>query len=108
MRLRKVYDGFQQLKQKGYAVDAVAPQAAMYLTVLLNLKDKTTSEGKVLETQEDVTDYILSEAKLALVPFYAFGAERTSPWYRLSVGTCRYEELDQMFTKLEAALGKLH
>ncbi len=107
MRLHKVYNGFQQLKQKGYVVDAVAPQAAMYLTVLLNLKNKTKSNGKKLETQEDVTDYILSEAKLALVPFYAFGAERTSPWYRLSVGTCKYEELDAMFEKLEGALHQL-
>ena len=107
MRLDKIFAGFQQLKQKGYAVDAIVPQAAIYLTVLLNLKNKTTSGGKQLETQEDVTDYILSEAKLALVPFYAFGGERTSTWYRLSVGTCRYEELDQMFAMLEAALSKL-
>ena len=107
IRLRKVYDGFQQLKQKGYTVDAVAPQAAMYLTVLIDLKNKTTSDGKKLETQEDVTDYVLSEAKLALVPFYAFGGERTSPWYRLSVGTCKYEQLDAMFEKLESALSKL-
>lgn len=107
MRLDKIFAGFQQLKQKGYAVDAIVPQAAIYLTVLLDLKNKTTADGKKLETQEDTTNYILSEAKLALVPFYAFGAERTSPWYRLSVGTCKYEDLDAMFKKLENALQKL-
>ena len=106
MRLRKVYDGFIRLKQKGYAVDAVAPQAAIYLTVLLNLTGKTAGE-QALTTQEDVTGYILSEAKLAIVPFYAFGADKYTPWYRLSVGTCRYEELDDMFVKLEKALSKL-
>ncbi len=107
MRLHKVYDGIIQLKQKGYAVDAIAPQAAIYLTVLFDLKNKTTGDGKLLASQEEVTHYILSEAKLALVPFYAFGAEKESPWYRLSVGTCRYEQLDEMFEKLENALCQL-
>ena len=106
-RLHKVYDCFISLKNKGYAVDAVAPEAAIYLTILFDLVSKKTSEGKLLQSQADVTDYILDEAKLALVPFYAFGAEMSSPWYRLSVGTCRLEELDEMFVKLETALGKL-
>ncbi len=107
MRLQKVYAGFMDLKEKGYPVDAIAPQAAIYLTILINLTGKHTAEGKVLTTQEEVTDYLLSEAKLAIVPFYAFGAERSSPWYRLSVGTCRYDELDEVFQKLEAAMAKL-
>lgn len=107
VRLQKVYEGFMKLKQKGYAVDAVSPQAAIYLTVMFNLMGKQTEEGKELSTQADVTSYLLSEAKLAVVPFYAFGAEADSPWYRLSVGTCKYEELDEVFSKLEAALYKL-
>ncbi len=106
-RLHKVYEGITALKEKGFAVDAVTPQAAIYLTVLFDLVNKKTGDGKTLETQSDVTGYLLSEAKLAIVPFYAFGAEKSSPWYRLSVGTCRYEELDGMFEKLETALGKL-
>ena len=36
-RLRSIYDGFIALKAKGYPVDAVAPQAAIYLTIQLNL-----------------------------------------------------------------------
>lgn len=107
MRLRKVYDCFLSLKSKGYDVDAIAPQAAIYLTVKLNLTGKKTLLGKTLQTQVDVTDYLLSEAKLAVVPFFAFGAENTSPWYRLSVGTCRLEELSEMFHKLEDALAIL-
>ena len=108
MRLQKVYEGMINLKQKSYAVDAITPQAAIYLTVLFNLVGMQTGKGKILSTQSDVTEYLLSEAKLAIVPFYAFGAEANSPWYRLSVGTCRYEELDEMFEKLEAALSQLH
>ncbi len=54
-----------------------------------------------------MTDYILSEAKLAIVPFSAFGASSESPWYRISVGTCKVEELEEMFEKLETALRQL-
>jgi aspartate aminotransferase len=105
-RLTMFYKGFQSLKEKGYAVDAVTPQAAIYLTIKLDLKGKTTPDRE-LASQADVTDYILSEAKLAVVPFYAFGADRDSPWYRLSVGTSKTEEIPQMFAGLEAALAKL-
>jgi aspartate aminotransferase len=94
------------LKEKGFPVDAVTPQAAIYLTLKLDLVGKRTPE-KVLENQEDVTDYILCEAKLAVVPFYAFGADRKSPWYRLSVGTCKKEDLAEMLNGLEQALMRL-
>lgn len=106
-RLRNIYEGFQQLKAKGYRVDAVTPQAAIYLTIQLNLTGSTTAEGRQLVTQADVTSYILSEAKLAVVPFSAFGAGSQSPWYRLSVGTCRKEDIPEMLGKLEDALKKL-
>jgi aspartate aminotransferase len=52
----------------------------------------------------DVTSYLLQYAKLAIVPFYAFGAPKSSPWYRLSVGTCKREELDVMLEQLGDAL----
>lgn len=106
-RLTSIYKGFQDLKAAGFAVDAIAPQAAIYLTVQIDLADKKTAAGETLETQADVTAYILNEAKLALVPFYAFGAERTSSWYRLSVGCCKKEDIEIMLGKLKAALEKL-
>lgn len=107
-RLHKIYDGFIALKSKGFTVDAVAPQAAIYLTVKVDLVGKKTAEGNLLATQADVTDYILSEAKLAIVPFSAFGASKNNPWYRVSVGTCKLEDVNELFEKLEAALQKLN
>lgn len=107
IRLTAIYNGLQQLKQQGFAVDAIAPQAAIYLTVQFNLCGKTTQAGNALTTQADVTAYLLNEAKLAVVPFYAFGASNTSSWYRLSVGTCKKEEIDTMLSQLKAALEKL-
>jgi len=106
-RLYRIYEGFQQLKQEGFSVDAIAPQAAIYLTVKIDLTGKRTSEGRLLRTQADVTAYILDEAKLAIVPFSAFGATKNSPWYRLSVGTCHKEEIVAMFQQLREAMEKL-
>lgn len=105
LRLTRIYDGLQQLKSKGFPVDAISPQAAIYLTVKFDLLQ--SSNGK-LNNQEEVTSYLLQEAKLAIVPFYAFGANRESPWYRMSVGTCKLEEIDEMLGQLEAALTKLN
>ena len=106
-RLQIIYDGFQQLKSEGFSVDACAPQAAIYLTIQISLVSKTTNNGNLLSTQSDVTSYILNEAKLAVVPFYAFGAPDDSDWYRLSVGTCKKEEIPEMFDKLRSALNNL-
>lgn len=106
-RLQGIYDGFMQLKKEGLAVDAIAPEAAIYLTIKIDLAGKKTAEGKLLETQSDVTAYVLNEARLAIVPFYAFGTSRSNPWYRLSVGTCRIEEIGEMIGKLREALRKV-
>lgn len=106
-RLIKIYEGFQQLKKAGFSVDAIAPQAAIYLTIQINLAGKKTSDGNTLVTQSDVTAYILDEAKLALVPFNAFGADINSNWYRLSAGCCKKEEIDTMLGKLKDALNRL-
>jgi len=106
-RLHLIYDGLQRLKKEGFTVDACAPQAAIYLTIQLNLTGKATEDGKLLSSQSDVTSYVLNEAKLAVVPFYAFGASKNSNWYRLSVGTCKKEEIPDMLAQLRDSLIKL-
>ena len=106
-RLQAIFEGFKKLNKEGFSVDAIAPEAAIYLTIQLDLAGKKTSDGLILANQEEVTSYILNEARLAVVPFYAFGASKTSSWYRLSVGTCKKNEIDQMIGQLRAALEKL-
>ena len=106
-RLQNIYDGLISLKKEGLPIDAIAPEAAIYLTIKIDLAGKKTADGKLLKDQQEVTDYILNEAKLAVVPFYAFGADRSSAWYRLSVGTCKKEEIPEMLGKLREALKKL-
>ena len=63
------------------------------MTVQFNLHEQSTADGKLLKTTTDVTKYILDEAKIALVPFYCFGSSPNSSWYRLSVGTCKIEDV---------------
>jgi aspartate aminotransferase len=106
-RLELIYQGFQKLKSEGFTVDACAPQAAIYLTIQISLVGRKTTNGVALATQADVTSYVLNEAKLAVVPFYAFGAAKNSNWYRLSVGTCKKEEIPEMLEKFKGALSKL-
>lgn len=106
-RLRRIYNGFMQLKEEGLPVDAIAPEAAIYLTIKIDLAGRKTIDGKLLTDQNDVTSYILDEARLAVVPFYAFGASRDSAWYRLSVGTCKKNEIDDMISSLREALKKI-
>jgi aspartate aminotransferase len=85
-------------------VDAIVPQAAIYLTVKIDLCGRTLPDGTRLETQSDVTTYLLEKAGLAIVPFHVFGAQGQSPWYRLSVGTVKIEDIHEMFQKLKQAL----
>lgn len=107
-RLSTIYNGLMELKQAGLPVDAIKPEAAIYLTVKIDAAGKTTPGGQLLSSQTDVTAFLLDAAGLALVPFYAFGASTSSPWYRMSIGTCKKEEIAAMLHQLRNALAPLH
>jgi aspartate aminotransferase len=106
-RLTNLYKGFKQLQSEGFAVDAIEPEAAIYLTVKIDLKGKMTHEGLLIDKQERVTEYVLNKAKLALVPFGYFGADKESSWYRISVGCCKKEEIVDVIANLREALKQL-
>ncbi len=106
-RLKAIYEGFAKLKELGYPVDVISPMAAMYLTIRFSLKGRKTSNGVEIKTTDDMSAYLLQEASLAIVPFSAFGSDRESEWYRLSVGTCKIEDIPKMLEKLKDALDKL-
>ncbi len=106
-RLDEFYKGFLELKSEGFPVDVIEPEAALYLTVKFDLIGKETSNGTVLQSVVDITDYLLKEAKVALVPFYAFGASKDSTWYRLSVGTTSKSDISEILSNLKLALERL-
>ena len=106
-RLVSFYNGFLNLKKEGFDVDAISPEAAIYLTVQFRLHGKKTNSGRVLNTTADITKYLLEEAKVAIVPFYAFGASDNSNWYRISVGNFDLEDVNSIINNLRFALKSL-
>lgn len=103
-RLDEFYKGFLELKSEGFPVDVIEPEAALYLTVKFDLIGKQTASGTVLGSVPDITNYLLKEAKVALVPFSAFGASEKSNWYRLSVGTTSKSDIADILSNLKKAL----
>lgn len=102
-----LHNAVQDLKNKGFLVDSIQPMGALYLTIKLDYLHKKTSDGKVIENSSDLVFYLISEGGVALVPFSAFGDEKSSPWFRASVGGLSADEIVKMVPKLENALAKL-
>jgi len=103
-RVDALYKGFASMKEDGFPVDAIPAEGAMYLTVKIDLAGRTLPDGKTVKDAEDVTNYLLEAANLGLVPFYAFGAQRTNPWFRISVGTLTMDRVEVVFDNLRKAL----
>lgn len=106
-RFNHLYEGIKALRAKGFPVDIIAPQGAIYLTAQFDLIGKTTANGKQIERTEDITAYLLNEAKVAVVPFTAFGCATGTNWYRISVGTLAEKDIPQVLENIENALKKL-
>jgi aspartate aminotransferase len=103
-RVNKLFNGFSALREVGYPVDAIQAQGAMYLTVKIDLIGKTTADGELLKDAQDVTMFLIKQARLGIVPFYCFGASRMSPWFRISVGTLQTESISRVMDNLREAL----
>ncbi|MBN8701675.1 MAG: pyridoxal phosphate-dependent aminotransferase [Bacteroidetes bacterium] len=106
-RLQAFYTGFTQLQKEGFKVACIAPQAAIYLTAQFRLIGMKKENGEQLSSTKEITAYLLNEAKIAIVPFYAFGDKETSDWYRISVGTCKTEDIPLIIDNIRHALKKL-
>ena len=106
--LDTLYKGFQELKSEGFAVDAIEPMGAIYLTLKLDYAGKTTPDGKVLNDSSDINFYLIKEAKIALVPFSAFGTGHEVNWFRASVGASSTEEIAAAIPRIKEALSKLN
>ncbi len=106
-RVHGYHEGFQRLKQEGYPVDSIPSQGAIYLSVRIDIRGRTTAGGKVLKDAADVTYYLIGEAGVGIVPFFAFGAGRDSDWFRLSVGTTHMAMVPQVITGIRKAIDRL-
>lgn len=106
-RVNKIYAKFMELKKDGYKVDMIAPQASIFLTVNIDIKGLKKDDGTKINSTKDITEFLIEDAKMALVPFSSFGASQDSTWYRVSVGTCTVDEIDEIMENLRNALSKL-
>lgn len=105
-RVNKLFNGFSALREVGYPVDAIQAEGAMYLTVKIDLIGKTTPDGQPLKDAEDVTMWLIKQAKVGFVPFYCFGASKQSPWFRISVGTLKVDSISVVIENLRTALNQ--
>lgn len=105
--LKVLHEGVQELKNKGLSVESIEPMGALYLTIKLDYIGKTKPDGSKIENSSDLVFYLINEGGTALVPFSAFGDEKSEPWFRASVGGLSLDEIKMMLPKLEDALGKL-
>ncbi len=105
-RVNKLFNGFSALREVGYPVDAIQAEGAMYLTVKIDLIGKTTANGDMLKDAEDVTMWLIEQAKVGFVPFYCFGASKQSPWFRISVGTLQVDAISSVIDNLRTALNQ--
>lgn len=106
-RLKLFYTGIKHLHQMHLPIDVIEPQAGLYLTVKFSLKHRSTPDHQHFSDADAILKYLLNSANVALVPFYAFGSNKNSEWFRLSVGTCKKEEISDILNRIHRTLEKI-
>ncbi len=105
--LKELHAGIQNLKSEGFAVESISPMGALYLTIKLDYLGKTAPDGSLIENSTDLVFYLINNAGMALVPFSAFGNDKSVPWFRASIGGCSLDDIKDCLPKLEQALNNL-
>ncbi len=105
-RLQAMREGFEALRAKGYPVDSINPQGAIYFSAQFRLHGMTIGD-RVLETDDDIRMLLLERAGVAVVPFQAFGVRGNTGWFRLSAGAVSMDEIRGMFPRVEALLAEI-
>jgi aspartate aminotransferase len=106
-RQQGLHKGFQKLKAEGHAVDSIEPTGAIYVSARVHPFGKTTPNGEVIKTNEDVRRFLLEGAGFGVVPFQAFGVPGETGWMRLSVGSVSEAQIEAGLVRLGAALKAL-
>jgi len=107
-RLDRLHEGFASLAAEGLPIEVIPPMGAIYLTVRIHPFERRTPQGERLQTNEAIRRYLLDAARVAIVPFQAFGVSRDDGWFRLSVGAVGIDEVGAAITRLGDALRALH
>jgi aspartate aminotransferase len=106
-RLDRLHRGLAALRADGFAIDSTPPMGAIYLAARIHPFGRRTPAGRELRSNEDVRQYLLEKAGLAVVPFQAFGSVAEDGWFRLSVGAVSEAEIEAVLPRLRDALSVL-
>lgn len=106
-RLRLLDEAVGALREKGWDVESIAPQGAIYLSMRLDLRGKKTPDGVTIENDEQTRKYLLDAAGVALVPFTCFGVTENTGWFRASVGAVSKADCASIKDRLTKALDRL-
>lgn len=106
-RLSFVQNAFRQMREAGLPVRTTAPQGAIYISVQFDVIGKTTPKGKLLSSNNDIRQYLLHEARVALVSFQAFSMWEETGWFRISVGAVGAEALQAGLIRIREAIANL-
>ncbi|MCB9672670.1 MAG: aminotransferase class I/II-fold pyridoxal phosphate-dependent enzyme [Alphaproteobacteria bacterium] len=105
-RLERLQDGLTGLKAEGHPIEVLPAQGALYLSAKVDCIGRRHGD-QVLENEEAVRSWLLTEAHIAVVPFSAFGYPANSGWMRWSVGSVSLADVDAAVGRLRAALNQL-
>lgn len=106
-RLQAVRAFFEGMRGAGLPVESTVPQGAIYISVRFDVLGRTTPSGKVLRTNNDVRQYLLHEARVALVAFQAFSLWEDTGWFRISVGAVGTASLEAGLLRVRDAVAAL-
>lgn len=106
-RLFALHNGISAMHAQGLPVESIQPEGALYLSVKFSLLGKKMPNGETIQSTTDIFSYLLENAGFAAVPFTAFGNEPGTEWFRVSVGTCREEDLPGLLENMRSALALL-
>lgn len=106
-RLVALDDGLRALAGRGFPIETVRPMGAIYLSVRFPLHGAVTPQGATLASNEEIREYLLHAAGVAVVPFQAFGLAEESGWFRCSVGAVSHGEIQTALERLAGAIGAL-
>lgn len=102
-RLEAMYRGFVEMREAGLPVDCIYPDGAIYVSLQLKLVGKRI-DGRLIEDNETIRSLLLEKTGVAVVPFQAFGLERQTGWFRLSIGAVSMQEIEEIFPRVRALL----
>jgi len=107
-RLFSLHEGIQTMQKDGLPIQSIQPEGAIYLSVKFTIMGKQTPKGQTIQTTNDIFSYMLENAGFAVVPFTAFGNDPGTEWFRVSVGTCKEEDIPGLLENMRKALGALN